>query len=62
MPQPNSETATIRVERIRNYLRVVHSLVGHDVEELTREVSFTIEFHDDAPSRMGSSLGERGQP
>ena len=42
MPQPYSEAASMRAERIRNYLRVVHTLVGHDVEELTREVNFTM--------------------
>ena len=40
MTQQLNGYASIRDERIRNYLRVVHELVGHDVEELTREVNF----------------------
>ena len=42
MTQQLNGYASIRYERIRNYLRVVHELVGHDVEELTREVNFII--------------------
>ena len=40
MTQQNNEPTNIRDERIRNYLRVVHERVGHDVEELTRQVNF----------------------
>ena len=40
MTQQHNESASIRDERIRNYLRVVHERIGNDVEELTREVNF----------------------
>lgn len=42
MQQPDNPSTSIRDERIRNYLRVVHECFGHDVEELIREVNFMV--------------------